>query len=449
MKTVFVLAVATTRLVVLTHAAASCADCSGEPCLLDGPSTSITGGATALVVQFCNYDRTTFEAGAPAAAAVRLGLSAPVSCDTSNATLPTVASLVAADGCTPVNFAVTIHFASAVDWAIVRPKADGQRNTLTAQVLTGRNTDVVTIATLDPLAPAAVNGGATGVSVCARALDVSGARFSSVAECNVVQMCRGTTTGSSSCTTEWRHTDARVHDVQCTGEACTGTVKWTRPLPCDGSVGEATSLLLSVTVASPSSESSPLASVGNLIAPTFKISSVSGLDAGSADVVLTTDTFCADTGLALIVSVATASDNDSEDAEIGVRSVNATTNGTVLVQLTAPLSSTIVNDNVELSLTQCGVSTLGSFPVGNSVGNFAAVSTGSMADVSESGAAGTRSTGLVSTQEMNASAGLSNSIIVAAVIGAVAIAGFVFEYIYHKRRQPTALVQESAVATPE
>ncbi|CAI5721567.1 unnamed protein product [Hyaloperonospora brassicae] len=454
MKAFLVLAFATTRLLVLTHAAASCSDCSGEPCILDGTSTSVTGGATSLVVQMCNSDRTTIESGA-IAVALRLGLSARASCDTSDATLPTVASLVAADGCTPVNCAVTIHFASALDWATARPKADGQRNTLTAQVLTGRNTDVVTIATLDPLAPAVVNGGATEVSVCARALDVSGSRFSRVGECNVVQMCRGTTTtttattGSLGCATEWRHTDARVHDVQCTGEACTGTVKWTRPLPCDGSVGEATSLLLSVTVASPSSESSPLASVGNMIAPTFNISSVSGLDAGSADVVLTTDTFCADTGRSLIASVATASDDDSEDAEIGVRSVNATTNGTVLVQLTAPLSSTFVNDNVELSLSQCGVSTLGSFPVGKSVVNFAAVSTGSMADVSESGAAGTRSTGLVSTQEMNASAGLSNSIIVAAVIGAVAIAGFVFEYIYHKRRQPTALVQESAVATPE
>uniref|UniRef100_A0AAV1VCQ5 Uncharacterized protein n=1 Tax=Peronospora matthiolae TaxID=2874970 RepID=A0AAV1VCQ5_9STRA len=443
MKTLLGL-ICTTSLAVSTHAAASCSECNGQTCILDGTSTILTGGATSLVVQFCNYDRTTEQGSSYA---LRLGASSLPGCDTSNATLPTVASLVAADGCTLDNCAVTIHFASALDWAIVRPQVDGQRNTLTAQLLTGGNTNVVTIATLDSLAPAVVNGGATGVSVCARALAVSGSRFSSVEHCNVVQICRGPS-GSAICTTGWRHTDARVQDVQCSGEACTGKVKWTQPLPCDGSVGDATSLILSVTVASTSIEASPLANVGYMVAPTFNISAVSGLDVGSADVVLKTDTFCDDASLSLNVSMENASDDVvSSDAVIDVRSVNTTTNGTVIVQLASPLSSDLVSDNVQLSLSQCGVSSLGLFPVGENLGDFTAVSTGSTADANEGGT-GTGPVGSVSTQEMNVSAGLSNSIIVGAVIGAVALAGFMFEYIYHKRRQPPALAQESSIPTP-
>ncbi|POM77480.1 Hypothetical protein PHPALM_5129 [Phytophthora palmivora] len=89
------------------HAAASCSDCGGNTCMLDGTATTITGGATSLSVNFCNYDSTK-----NSTYAINFGVSSLPSCDAKNETLPTLASLVAADGCTADACSVTVNYKS-------------------------------------------------------------------------------------------------------------------------------------------------------------------------------------------------------------------------------------------------------------------------------------------------------------------------------------------------
>ncbi|KAG2775051.1 hypothetical protein JG687_00005152 [Phytophthora cactorum] len=419
-------------LVSSVHAAASCADCGGNTCMLDGTATTITGGATSLSVNFCNFD-----SSKNSTYALNFGVSSLPSCDAKNATLPTLASLVAADGCTPDTCAVTVSFESALDWAIALQN-NGATNTLTAQLTAGDNSDTVTIARFETMAAAVMNSGTASVSVCATEVDVSGSRFSSISSCNAAQICRGASTDTT-CTTELMK-DAQVADVSCNGEACTGKVALSQSLPCDGSTGDATALIVGVTVAS--STQSNLVSVGSMAAPNFTISDASGLDAGSSELVLTTDTFCAYSSIQLNVTLGDGSDDDSSET-VEVSSVNSTTNGTVVVELASPLSSDLAGEDIELSLSQCGVSATGEFSVGKGSDESTSVSTGSSDSSQDDAVAG--STGSVSTQEENADSGLSGSIIVGIIIAAVALAGFVFEYVHHKRRQPVPLAQDSTV----
>ncbi|KUF92181.1 hypothetical protein AM588_10003505 [Phytophthora nicotianae] len=392
--------------------------------MLDGTATTITGGATSVSVNFCNFD-----SSKNSTYALNFGVSSLPSCDAKNETLPTVASLVAADGCTPDTCAVTVNFESALDWAIALQN-NGVTNTLTAQLTAGGNSDTVTIATFETMAAAVMNSGTASVSVCATEVDVSGSRFSSVSSCNAAQICRGAGTDTT-CTTELMK-DAQVADISCNGEACTGKVTLSQSLPCDGSTGDATAIIVGVTVAS--STQSNLVSVGSMTAPNFTITDASGLNAGSSELVLTTDTFCSYSSIQLNVTV--------EDETVEVSSVNSTTNGTVVVELASPLSSELAGEDIELSLSQCGVLATGEFSVGTGSDESTSVSTGST-DSSQDAVAG--STGSVSTQEENADSGLSGSIIVGIVIAAVALAGFVFEYVHHKRRQPAPMAQDSTV----
>lgn len=278
-----------------------------------------------------------------------------------------------------------------------------------------------------------MNGGTTGVSVCATQVDVSGSRFSTVSSCNTAQVCRGAATDTT-CTTELMN-NAQVTDVSCNGEACTGSLSLSQSLPCDGSTGDATALIVGVTVAG--STQSNLASVGSMSAPNFTISDASGLAAGSSELVLTTDTFCAYSSIQLNVTV--------DDDAVEVTSVNSTSNGTVVVQLASALSSDLADEDAKLSLSQCGVSASASFEVAKDTKESTKVSTGST-EGSDDDEAVAGSAGSVSTQEENASTGLSHSIIVGIVIAAFALAGFVFEYVHHKRRQPMPVAQDSTVS---
>ncbi|RLN63816.1 hypothetical protein BBJ29_006898 [Phytophthora kernoviae] len=295
------------------------------------------------------------------------------------------------------------------------------------------------------MSPAVMNGGSETVSVCATDVAVSGSRLSTVDKCNTVQVCRGATTDST-CTTELMN-DAVIGDVSCNAEACTGTVSLSQPLPCDGSTGS-TALLVGVTVGG--SSPSNFASVGSMTAPNFTIADASGLDTGSSELVLTTDTFCSSSSIQLNVSVGDSSD-DSSASSVDVSSVNSTANGTVIVELASPLSSALAGEDVQLSLSQCGVSATGSFAVGEGSDDSTSVSTGSTDGSEDDDEAVTGSSGSVSTQETNVGTGLSHSIIVGIVIAVVALGGFVFEYVHHKKRQAMQPQQGSTVsnvATP-
>ncbi|KAE9355435.1 hypothetical protein PF008_g4053 [Phytophthora fragariae] len=416
-----------TLLPYAAHAAASCADCGGQTCMLDGSATAVTGGATSLSVNFCNFDSAN-----NASYGVQFGVSSLPSCDASNATIPTLSSLVAADGCSADACAVTVSFEAALDWAIA-VQTNGANNALTAQLTSGGSGDTVTIATFEPVAAAVMAGGTAGMSVCATEIDVSGSRFSTVSACNAAQVCRGAATDSA-CTTELMK-DAQVANVSCSGENCTGRLKLSQSLPCDGSTGDATALLVGVTVAG--SSQSNVASVGSMTAPNFTISEASGLAAGSSELVLTTDTFCVFSSLQLNVTV--------DDDAVEVSSLNSTSNGTVLVELASPLSSDLAGEDAKLSLSQCGVSTTGTFAVGKDSDESTSVSASST-EGSDGEEAVAGSAGSVSTQEANTSTGLSHSIVVAIVIAAFALAGFIFEYVHHKRRQPMPLAQDSTVS---
>ncbi|OWZ01763.1 hypothetical protein PHMEG_00026788 [Phytophthora megakarya] len=407
------------------QAAGSCSECNGNTCMLDGTATSVTGGATSLQVNFCNYDsskNSTYE--------LSFGVSSLPSCDAKNETLPTLASLVAADGCTADACSVTVNFEAPLDWAIALQN-NGQSSTLTAQLTAGGNSDVVTIATFETMAAAVMNSGSATVSVCAAEFDISGSRFSNVDTCNTAQICRGAGTDTT-CTTELMN-NAQVTEVSCNGEACTGKVALSQSLPCDGSSGDATALIVGVTVAS--STPSNLVSIGSMTAANFTIADVTGVDAGSSELVLMTDTFCNYLSILLNVTV--------DDEAVEVSSVN-TTNGTVVVELASPLSSDLAGEEVQLSLSQCGVSTTGEFAVGEGSDE----STSSTSSTSSEDAAVAGSIGTLSTQEENSSTGLSGSIVVGIVIAAVALAGFVFEYVHHKRRQPMPVAQDNNLASP-
>lgn len=430
MKTLLALT-GVTGLFAHAHAAASCAECNGNTCMLDGTATSITGGATSASVNFCNFD-----SSKNSTYALSFGVSSLPSCDTKNETLPTLASLVAADGCTAEACSVTVNFESPLDWAIALQN-NGASNTLTAQLTSGGNSDTVTIATFETMAAAVMNSGTSSVSVCAAELDISGSRFSNVDSCNAAQICRGASTDTA-CTTELMN-NLQIKDVSCSAEACTGKVALSQSLPCDGSTGDATALIVGATVAS--STQSNLVSVGSMTAPIFTIADASGLNAGKSEFELTTDTFCAYSSIQLNVTVGDGSDDDSNET-VDVSSVNSTTNGTVVVELASPLSSELSGEEVYLSLSQCGVSATGSFAVGKGSSDSTSVSTGSTESSGDDDAVA-GSSGSVSTQEANSSTGLSGSIIVAIVIGVVALVGFVFEYVHHKRRQPMPLAQDS------
>ncbi|KAH7492127.1 hypothetical protein PRIC1_002400 [Phytophthora ramorum] len=432
MKLFLAAAGAAAGLFSVARGAASCSDCGGQTCMLDGTSTSITGGATSLSVNFCNYDASQNDTYA-----LSFGVASLPACDANNETLPTLQALEAAASCTADACAVTVSFKAALDWAIAL-QSNGASNSLTAQLTRGGSTDVVTVATFETMAAAVVTSGAEQVSVCATQFGVSGSRFSSVDSCNTAQVCRGAA-ADTTCTSEIM-SDAQVTDVTCSGETCTGNVMLSESLPCDGSSGDATAVIVGVTVAG--STQSNLVSVGSMTAPNFTISDVSGLDAGSSELVLTTDTFCAYSSIQLNVTV------EDSDEGVVVSSVNSTSNGTVVVELASPLSSELAGDDIQLSLAQCGVSAIGSFAVEKESDDSSFVSTGSTAGSEEEEVG---STGSVSTQEENASTGLSNSIIVGIVIAVVALAGFVFECVNHKRRQPVPMAQDSTVshlATP-
>ncbi|KAF4322180.1 hypothetical protein BBO99_00002080 [Phytophthora kernoviae] len=268
------------------------------------------------------------------------------------------------------------------------------------------------------MAAAVMNGGSETVSVCATDVAVSGSRLSTVDKCNTVQVCRGATTDST-CTTELMN-DAVIGDVSCNAEALGGS--------------------------SPSN----FASVGSMTAPNFTIADASGLDTGSSELVLTTDTFCSSSSIQLNVSVGDSSD-DSSTSSVDVSSVNSTANGTVIVELASPLSSALAGEDVQLSLSQCGVSATGSFAVGEGSDDSTSVSTGSTDESEDDDEAVTGSSGSVSTQETNVGTGLSHSMIVGIVIAVVALGGFVFEYVHHKKRQAMQPQQGSTVsnvATP-
>ncbi|KAG7396826.1 hypothetical protein PHYBOEH_001686 [Phytophthora boehmeriae] len=421
----------------VAQGAASCADCNGQTCVLDTAATAVTGGATSLSLSFCNYDTSKTDSYA-----LTFGASSVPSCDSGNDTLPVLASLAAGDPCTADSCTVTATLKSAIDWAIALQN-NGAAGTLTAQ-LTG-NDQVATVGTFAAVPAAAMNAGTETVSVCATDVTVSGSRFSSVEKCNAVQVCRGAATDTA-CTTEVMK-DAVIGDVSCDGEGCTGTVSLSQSLPCDGSSGS-TALLVGVTVGG--STQSNFANVGSMTAPNFTIADASGLNTGSSELVLTTDTFCAASSIQLNVSVGDGSD-DSSTSSVDVSSVNSTTNGTVVVELASPLSSTLAGEDVQLSLSQCGVSATGSFEIGEGSGDDTSAATGSTAGSEGVTAALTGSAGSVSTQETNTGTGLSHGMIVGIVIGAVALAGFVFEYAHHKKRQamqPQQDLTANNVATP-
>ncbi|CAH0480194.1 unnamed protein product [Peronospora belbahrii] len=376
---------------------------------------------------------------------IHLGVSSIPSCDVNNATVPVMASLVVADECTADHCAATVNFESSLDWAIAL-QSNGVSNTLTAQLTSGGNTDVVHVATFQPMAAAVMSSGTANISVCATDVDVTGLRFSSVDSCNTAQICRGSSMDTT-CTTGLMN-NAYVRNVSCSGESCKGKVMLSEPLPCDGSTGIATNLIMGMKVAN--STQSNFVSVGSMTAPTFNISDASGFDIGSSELVLTTNTFCVNSGISLNLSFADGSVYGSSETmvEVGkVSKVNSTTNGTVIVELASPLSGELVDDKIEVSLSQCGVSATGLFSVGMGSSGSSSALNGST-EVSNVDAGLTDSTGSVSTQEANSSTGLSNSIIVGSVIAGVALAGFIFEYVYHKRRQPMPMAQDSPVVTP-
>ncbi|CEG38810.1 uncharacterized protein PHALS_08862 [Plasmopara halstedii] len=225
--------------------------------------------------------------------------------------------------------------------------------------------------------------------------------------------------------------------LSCSGEACTGKVVLSQPLPCDGSVGPTSSLIVGVTVAS--STHSNYVSVGSMAAPNFSIADTSGLEPESSKFTLTTDTFCATSEIYLN---ATTQGSDVDSGVIEVSRINSSTNGTVVVELMSPLSIGLAGKSFQLSLSQCGVSTKRSFIIGFDSNSSSTSLERSQEDVAA------KSRGSVSTQEAGADSGLSGGIIVAIIIPSVALAGFIFEYIYHTRRQPKPLAEESSNDSP-
>lgn len=416
----------------------------GEACILDGTATTVTGGATSLVLNFCNFDASTVDADA-----ISFGALYPLACDAENATFPAAASLQAADACTSDACAVTVTFERGLDWALALHGSSGV-NALTAELASGSGkSEVVTVATLQDVAGAVLVGGSSSVSICATKIPVSASRLSLVKECNVASLCQGSTSDTT-CTTPLQE-DLYIDDVSCDQETCTGNVTLSSSLPCDGSSGTATALIVGVQVAT--STSSNYLSVGSMVAANFTISAADGLDVGSTEIVLTTDTFCEATSVELSLAYAdtSSSGTGSSDATIDVSSVNTTSNGTVVVELVTPLTGSLEGEDVTFSLSQCGVSATaftatvgaGSDSAADEEDDLASSSTDGSQDSSATDAdAGTGSA--YSAQESDSSAGLSGGLYVGIGIGVVALLGFVGECYIHKRRQ----AQQPSAANP-
>jgi hypothetical protein len=407
-------------------------------CILDGSATAVTGGSTSLVLNFCNFD-----ADAVDADAVSFGALYPPACDAENATFPVAASLQAADACTSDACAVTVTLERGLDWALALHGASGV-NALTAQLAADNaKSEVVTVATFQDIAGAAMVGSANSISVCATEIPISASRLSLVKECNIASLCQGAA-ADTTCTTPLQE-DLYIGDVSCDEDNCSGNVTLASSLPCDGSSGSATALIVGVQVAT--STSSNYLSVGSMVAATnFSISAADGLDVGSSEIVLTTDTFCEATSVELSLVYG---DSSSSGATIDVSSLNTTTNGTVVVDLASPLTSSFEAQEVAFSLTQCGVSS-STFTATVGAGSDSSVEDEedeSASDGSEdSPAAGTDAgTGSESTaQESDSSAGLSGGLYVGIAIGVLALLGFVGECVIHKRRQ----AQQPSAANP-
>lgn len=405
--------------------AAACSECTGA-CILDGSSAAVTGGATSLSINFCNFD-----ADAVTSSSLSFGVAYPVTCDAENATIPQAASLTAADGCSADACAVNVTLKSALDWAIALHGSSGV-NSLTASL---DGAAAVTVATFQDVASAVMSSMSASVSVCATDVGVSGSRLSFVKECNAAELCRGAS-GDTACTTQLQD-GVFIDDVQCSGEACTGSLQLQEPLPCDGASGDATALIVGVQVAT--STQSNYLSVGSMVDANFSISGVSGIDVGSSELRLATDSFCEASSINLSLSIG--------NSKVDVSSVNSTTNGSVVVDLSSPLGASLEGDDVTISLSQCGVSadtyttTVGADPDGS---DDDSASTSDSDD--SAGFASTSGTNPVgSTQETNSSAGLSGGLYVGIGIGIVAFLGFVFECWIHKRRQQRQPAVESTV----
>ncbi|RLN92893.1 hypothetical protein BBJ28_00021546 [Nothophytophthora sp. Chile5] len=178
--------------------------------------------------------------------------------------------------------------------------------------------------------------------------------------------------------------------------------------------------------------------------PNFSIADASGVNVGSSEIVLTTDTFCASSTIQLNVSEGSSS--SSSASSVDVSSLNTTSNGTIVVELASPLSSSLEGGDLQFSLSQCGVSASAGFSVDEDTDASSSSSTeATEASADGSEAVGGSSTGTETTQEENASTGLSHSVIVGIVIAVVALLGFVFECVHHKRRQPVPAPQDSTV----
>lgn len=370
----------------------------------------------------------------------------PPACDARNATLPVATKLQAADGCSADACAVTVTLERGIDWALALRGSAGV-NALTAELVNGSGkSEVVTVATFQDVASAAMISSSASVSVCATQVPVSASRLSLVEECNIAQLCQGAA-GDTGCSTALQQ-DLNVADVACQAETCTGNLTLATALPCDGSSGDATALIVAVQVAS--STISNYLSVGSMVATNFSISAADGVDVGSSEIVLTTDTFCEATAVNLSLEYGSSSGSDA--ALIDVSNLNTTSKGTIVVELATPLKQSLEGEGVTFSLSQCGITasaftaTVGAGSSSSDEGDSTSEESDESDNDTTTAVAGSEAT----AQESDANTGLSGGLYVGIGIGVVAFLGFLGECYIHKRRQaqqPVATNPNPATAT--
>lgn len=410
----------------------SCADCTGTTCILEDTATKLTAGSAQLALKLCNY-------AAASTYKLEFSLKVPLACDSKSALVPKLKSLAANGACNGAECPVTATLESPIDWAVAM-RSGADVNAVMAKFTSGGSAEVVTIAIGQDINGAtmqALNASTSfsNISVCSSSVAVSALRLSQADGCNTADICRGKA-GDSACPIAMKQ-GLPVTDVTCSGDNCSGKIALSGALTCDASTGDASTMIVAVKVGN--SAMSSYQSVGKLTAPVFAITDIDGLDAGSAQFTISTDSYCPSSVVQVNVTNADGASTPS------VTNVNAT-NGSIAVTLASPIATNLNGKKFQFTLTQCSVTASFTSTVGDDDDGSDSTSASGSTDSADGNAGGANAgggmsstgTGNVSTQETNVATGLSGGLIVGIAVGVIAFLGFAFECWYHKRRQTPA-----------
>lgn len=403
----------------------ACGECSSTTtCIVEDTGTRLAAGSAQLALRLCNYN-------AAAAPQLEFRLKTALACDPAGALVPKLKALKANGACaTTGECAVTAELESAIDWALAM-RSGAELNAVLATFKSGGSAEVVTVAQSAEINGAAMPASAgtlSTVSVCASAVEVKALRLSQVDGCSTADICRGKATDSA-CVTPVKQ-GLPITGVTCDKESCSGKITLSGALTCDLALGEATTMIAAVKVGT--SALSNYAGIGTLSSPTPSITDVSDLEAGSSTFSVSTDSYCPTSAVQVNVSKA-----GGGAIAASVASVNST-NGSVIVSLSAPLETSLDGTKLAVTLTQCSVASKSFESTVGADDDSSDAGVGNMNNSRLSGSRTNATSGIDTTQESNIRTGLSGGMYVGIAVGVVALLGFIFECWFHKRRQAPA-----------